>query len=148
MKKNMGIVALLAGLFLYIPSVLAQNKYEFAFGNYVVYYNTFPSTFLDKNIAKNAGLTRSESRGIITIVIRQLQKDGSDKPIKAASVSGTATNLMSQVSNLKLKEIRDGDVIYYIGDFPIFKEDQLSFHISITPAGETQSQDFKFERQF
>ncbi len=148
MKKSMGIVALLAGLLLYIPSALAQNKYEFTFGNYVVYYNTFPSTFLDKNIAKNAGLTRSKSRGTITIVIRQLQKDGTDKPVKADSVSGTATNLMSQTSNLKLKEIRDGDVIYYIGEFPIFNEDQISFHISITPVGESQSQDFKFERQF
>ena len=147
MNKRIGIVALLAGFLLYVPAVLAQNKYEFTFGNYVVYYNTFPSTFLDNGIAKSAGIKRSRGRGVITVVVRQHQKEGADKPVKA-TVSGSAANLIGQVNKLKMKEIRSGDAIYYVAEYPIFNNEQITFNLSVMPEGETLSQDFNFTRDF
>jgi len=147
MKRVVGIGALLACLLLYFSAASAQNEYELTFGNYVVNYNTFPSTFLDKSIAKAAGVKRSDFQAVITIAVRQHVAGANDKPVKAV-VSGNATNLIGQIRKLKLSEVKDGSAIYYIGDFTFVRGEQMTFNMTVTPEGEKEKQEFKFTRQF
>ncbi|HEY0720819.1 MAG TPA: DUF4426 domain-containing protein, partial [Gammaproteobacteria bacterium] len=111
---------------------LAQNEYEISFGDYTVNYNTFPSTFLDPTIAKSVGINRSDNRGVITIVIRHGSAINGKKAVKA-TVSGMATNLIGQLRKLKFTEVREGEALYYIGDFALVKDENLTFDITVIP---------------
>ncbi len=126
---------------------LAQNEYEVSFGSYTVNYNTFPSTFLEPAISKAAGIKRSENHGVITIAVRHRSATSGEKAVKAV-VSGMATNLIGQIRKLNLTEVREGEAIYYVGDFAVVKNESLTFNISLLPEGETQRHEFKFTRQF
>ena len=147
MRRTIGIATVLAGLLLYIPFALAQNEYEITFGNYIVNYNTFPSTFLDANIAKAVGVKRSDSRGAMTISVRHKTEGIEVKPAKA-TITATATNLIGQIRKIDFKEVKEGGALYYIGDFATAKDENLTFTITLVPEGETQRHEFKFSRQF
>lgn len=127
--------------------LLAQNEYEVSFADYTVNYNTFPSTFLEPAVAKAAGIKRSENHGVITIAVRHRAETVGRKAVKAA-VSGMATNLIGQLRKLNFTEIREGEALYYIGDFVFVSNESLTFNISLTPEGATQPHEFKFTRQF
>lgn len=147
MKRILGIGAVIAGVLLFVSVAVAQNEQEMAFGAYVVNYNTFPSTFLDRNIAKAARVKRSESHGVITLAVRKRIEGRSDKPVKS-SVTATATNLIGQISKVKLSEIVEGGAIYYIGDFMITPDETISFTVNVQPEGDELKQEFKFARRF
>lgn len=127
--------------------LLAQNEYEVSFADYTVNYNTFPSTFLEPSVAKAAGIKRSENHGVITIAVRYRAETGGGKAVKAA-VSGMATNLIGQLRKLSFTEVREGEALYYVGDFVFVSNESLTFNISLTPEGATQPHTFKFTRQF
>jgi len=146
MKRILGLCVVLAGLF-NIPAVTAQNAQEVTFGGYIVNYNTFPSTFLDQNIAKAAGIKRSDTQAVITIAIRKHMPGASDKAVKAV-VAGTATNLIGQIRKLNLSEVKEGSAIYYIGDFTFVSGEQMTFNMSVIPEGEKVKQEFQFMRQY
>lgn len=147
MRRTIGVGALLAGLLLHIPFALAQNEYEISFGDYMVNYNTFPSTFLEPEIAKAVGVKRADSRGAMTIAIRRKTEGIEVLSVKAA-VTATATNLIGQIRKLEFKEVKEGNVLYYIGDFAIARNELLTFTITLVPEGEKQRHEFKFSRQF
>ena len=147
MRRVIGIGAVLAGLLFYIPFAMAQNEYEIAFGNYIVNYNTFPSTFLDPAVAKAVGVKRSDSRGAMTISVRH-KTQGIEVKSASATITATATNLIGQIRKLDFKEVKEGGALYYIGDFPIVRDEALTFTITLIPEGETQLHEFKFSRQF
>ena len=147
MRRAIGIFALLAGFLLSIPFALAQNEYEVSFGNYTVNYNSFPSTVLDANVAKAVGVKRSDSRGVMTIAIRYKAEGQVAKPVKA-DITATATNLIGQLRKLDFKEVKEDGVFYYIGDFPVARNETLTFDVSLIPDGETQRHEFKFTRKF
>lgn len=146
MKRIAPISILVAGLLLCVQAV-AQNEYEVSFGNYTVNYNTFPSTFIEPAISKAVGIKRSDNHGVITIAVRQ-RTTGSDIKAVKATVSGMASNLVGQLRKLKFTEVKDGAVLYYIGDFPVVSNEQLTFTITLLPEGEAQPHEFKFTRQF
>lgn len=147
MRRTITLGAVFVSLLLYIPFALAQNEYEISFGNYIVNYNTFPSTVLEPDIAKAVGIKRSDSRGAMTISVRHKTEGIEIKPAKAA-ITATATNLIGQIRKLEFKEVKEGNAFYYIGDFSIARNEALTFTITLLPEGEAQRHEFKFTRQF
>ena len=147
MKTITQLLFALGAFFLINPVTLAQNEYEVSFANYTVHYNTFPSEFLEPHISKAVGIKRSASHGVITIAVKQRVTNGTGKPV-SADISGTASNLIGQIRKLKLKEVKDGEAVYYVGDFPVARNETLTFNLSVLPTGDTQRQDFKFIRRF
>ena len=64
------------------------------------------------------------------------------------SVAAQASNLTGQLKNLTLREIREGDAIYYIGTVPVAHGETLIFNVDVTPINETSRFSIRFSRQF
>ena len=65
-------------------------------------------------------------------------------------ITAQTTSLASQIKDLTLREIveGDGEAIYYVGDTPVAKDESLVFDVQVTPEGETQSHRLRFTRHF
>jgi hypothetical protein len=117
------------------------------FGEYQVHYNAFTSNVLQPAIAKSYGITRSKNRGVLTVSVLQDVMGTPGKPI-SAGIEGTATNLNGQLKALAIREIREGNAIYYIGEFPVTNQETLDFNLAVELPGQEAPVTVRFRKQF
>lgn len=142
-------IGLLAGATLLMLLLPARGRAEQVqrFDDYQVHYNALSSDMLPAEVAAQYKFSRSSKQGLINIAVQKL--DGAQAPVAiAASIRGTAANLAGQRSELALREIREADAIYYLGEFPVRGSDTLNFDLTITPAGSTRSYTLKFSKNY
>ncbi|MFT6140753.1 MAG: hypothetical protein ACJAXN_001970 [Psychromonas sp.] len=131
----------IAALFCFIqPSVAEQFQ---NFDNLEVHYIALPSTFLQPKIAKKYNIKRSQYNGLINISV--LDKRNNAKAV-SAELSGSGKNLLGQNEALKFQEIKEGDSIYYIADYPFINEEIVNFNIVIKTSKKTNV--LKFQHKF
>ena len=65
-----------------------------------------------------------------------------------AAVTVKTVNLTGQLKNVTMRQIDEGDAIYYIGVTPVANRETLVFDISITPDGVDSASEVRFKRQF
>jgi hypothetical protein len=109
------------------------------FGDVIVHYNTFNSTFLTPDIAKSAELIRSKNQGVINISVI---KDG--KPLMA-QVSGTVKDLTSQSVPLNFKQVTEQGAIYYIAQYPVPQQETRTFDIKVQTGDKINTINFNQE---
>ncbi|HTN30737.1 MAG TPA: DUF4426 domain-containing protein [Pseudomonas sp.] len=117
---------------------LAERKYSF--DELDVHYSAFNSSFLQPEIAAASGLTRAGNQGVLNISVLK-----AGKPI-TATVSGQVRNLLGQINNLSFRQVREGEAVYYLAQFPI-GEETLSFTINVQSAGGPRNS-FTFNQEF
>lgn len=112
--------------------------------DYVIHYNTLNTDVLNPDVAREYGIQRSKSRAMLNISV--INKNNNQAvPAKVTATSGMLTG---HKQNLSVREIREGDAIYYISDFPVAHRDTLQFDIRVKPQGSEQSYTIEFEKQF
>ncbi len=116
-----------------IGVVHAENST--AVGGYVIHHNTLTTDNLSPQIASAYGIQRSPERAMLNVSVIRGERGKVGTPV-AAHVVATARNLIGQTRRIPLREIRDGDAIYYIGDFPVANKEKLDFFLEVTPQGE------------
>lgn len=136
----------LASVFLIGTPTIAHAENMVEFGNYVIHYNALPTDILLPEIARAYKIKRSNTRGMLNIVV-QTKTDKGTKGI-TAKVTGTGSNLNSQLKHLSFRELKDGDVIYYITDFRVTNKELITFKIKIQPTGSKRAYDIKFRKEF
>ncbi|GIC76361.1 DUF4426 domain-containing protein [Moritella sp. F3] len=111
-------------------------------GDWDVHYIAFPSTFLTADVASEYDIDRSKYLGIINISV--LDSDS----LKAQSVKMTVTarNLLGNIRELDVREIREQDAIYYIAEVPHRNEE--TYRIKVTLSSGNQTQELKFQQGF
>lgn len=115
---------------------LETNK---TFGNYVVFYNAFPSVTLLPAVAADYKIERGSDIAFINIAVRHLaikseainSANGSDIA-QAATISGTYSDLM-QNRALEFREIREHNAIYYIAQVHYNNRETLRFDVQLQP---------------
>lgn len=117
-------------LLLALPA-LAQNSTRA--GDLVVHYNALPTTQLTPEIARQNAITRSANRALVNISIRR-GRTGADQAV-AGQVRLSATNLAGQRVDLRAREVREGDAIYYLAEARIAGHDTLTFDVEVTVEG-------------
>ena len=117
------------------------------FGNYVLYFNAIRTDALTPQIAKNYNIARSANRALVNISIVKKAEGTPGVPVPG-SVTVQAVNLTGQFKDLSVREVRDGDAIYYIGDVAVANEETLVFTVDATPTNETSPLSVRFQRQF
>ncbi len=128
-------------LLLSLPlSGYAENVTKF--GDYVIHHTALPTDVLLPKVAKAYKIKRSKNRGMLNIVVQHNGKG------VAAKVTGTGTNLNSQLKHLQFREIKEGDVIYYISSFRVTNKEVITFKIKVQPAGSGKSHTVKFKKEF
>ena len=144
-KKN--IILFLFSLMLALSGVAsAENSQDF--GDYVVHFNALNTSHLPPGATREYGIKRSKNRGMINVAILHKIMGTAGKPV-AADVTAMATNLTGQRRDIKMREVKEGTAIYYIGDFPITHEEVLRFVVTIKkPDGQGDTYEVKFKQQF
>ena len=66
----------------------------------------------------------------------------------AGTVTVQAVNLNGQFKDLTVREVREGDAVYYIGDVAVTSDETLVFTVDATPENGGTPLSVKFQRQF
>ncbi|TCV88187.1 DUF4426 domain-containing protein [Sulfurirhabdus autotrophica] len=142
MKKRLALLALA-----FIASGSAFAERSQTFGDIEVHYNAISTDDLTPDVAKSYKLDRSKNRGLLTIAVLKKNKLGVGQPIKA-EITASATNMSAQLSSLTLREVQEGNAIYYLGDFRVSPPDTMTFAIKVIPQGESKAHDVDFKQQY
>lgn len=108
---------------------VAQAEQKQTVGQFDIHYMALGSTFLTPSIAKSYGIERSRYTGIINIAVLDTSEEGN--PAVPVEISGLANNLIDARMQLKFREIREGDAIYYIAEVPYRDDQEINFQILI-----------------
>jgi len=133
-----------AGRSIQVEAVDVTSK---AFGDYVLHFNALSTDQLPPEVARAYNIVRSKNRAMLTVSIIKNVENAPDVS-QAGTVSATAANLTGQIKNLTLREIREDDAIYYIGDVAVANSETLVFKIDAVPENQTDRLSVRFSRQF
>lgn len=138
---------LLLLLSLLIPAMNAQADKMISDDRYEIHYNAFYSTFLLPEVAQRHNLTRSNVRAMLNVTVLEKQPDGTTRVV-AADVNGQVSNLLQQQQTLNFVVIEEADALYYIGDFRITNDEQLTINLTVRPEGAPSTYRIRFEQTF
>lgn len=127
------------------PFQAAASDKRQVFGDYVVHYNALLTDMLQPEVARANNITRSRNRGMLNVAVLR----NGDNPMGTAvpaRVSGQAVNLSGQLRTLRLREVREGDAVYYIAVFPVAGEETLDFTLDIVPENGGQPMNVRFRQ--
>jgi hypothetical protein len=117
-----------------VPAV-AQAEQAEKFGNVEVHYNAMLTSDLLPDVARVYNIDRSNTRGLVTISVLRKNAMGVGVPIPA-KLSAYTVNLNSQLSNIDMREIKEGAAIYYLGEFRVIPPDTLKFNVTVEASGD------------
>lgn len=143
--KSVLIGLMLLGL---LPSLSAQSDQAREFDGYIVHYNAVTTDFLRPEVAQAHGIVRSRNRVLLNVSIQAKTVGAAAGRALRATVSARATNLNGQLKTIAMREVRDGDAIYYLGEIPVADKEVLDFTAKVTPEGETRAYTIEFRKQF
>ena len=143
-RRKLSLFASLALALLLPLAALAENSVRS--GELVVHYNAVPTTRLTAEVARQYGITRSANRALVNISIRR-GTPGADQAV-AAEVSVAATNLSGQRSNLRVREVREGEAIYYLAEARVSGHETLSFEVEVKAEGAAAPIKASFRQEF
>ncbi len=132
-------------LFCLCPLVQAQQAQDF--GGFTVHYSAVSTDMLAAEVVRGYGITRSRSRALLNIAVLRKTEDGLGTPI-TAEVSATATNLNGQLTSVRMREVREQDAVYYLGELRVSHEETFDFEVSVKPEGEERPRSLRFRQQF
>lgn len=132
---------------LMVSGGLAQASPPEVFGDYTVYHNAFNTNTLQPEIAEVYNIVRSKNRGMLTISVNKKSIAPAGKPVHA-KILISASNLTGQLRQLDVREVDEGDFVYYLSEFHVAHEEVLDFNLLITPEGESFAHPVKFRQKF
>ncbi len=118
-----------------------------SFGDYTVHFSAFTTDILSSEVAKLYRIPRSKNRALLNISVLKKVMNTLGTPVKA-NIHATATNLSSQLRELKMRELNEDGATYYIAETTVNNEETLKYTLTITPVGETETYTFSFHQQF
>lgn len=125
---------------------LAHAEQAEKFGNVEVHYNAMLSTDLLPDVAKAYKIDRSPTRGIVTVSVLRKNAMGVAQPIPA-TLTAYMVNLSNQLGNIDMREIREGNAIYYLGEFRVTPPNTLKFTVTVEVVGDPR-REVHFSQRF
>ena len=144
MNKLVKPLLLISSLLLSFPAA-AENSTTIP--GYVIHHNALSTEMLTPEVAKAYGIKRSKQRGLLNIAVIKDVPGTQGQPV-TAEISVRATNLIGQAKAIQLREVREGEAIYYIGDFPIANREKITFRLKVKPTGSTREYSAELTQEF
>jgi hypothetical protein len=126
------------------PAVQAEQAQKF--GNLEVHYNAMLSTELLPDVAKAYKIDRSPTRGILTVSVLRKNAMGVAQPV-SAKLTAFMVNLSNQLGDISMREIKEGNAIYYLGEFRVVPPNTLKFTVTVDANGDPQ-REVSFSQKF
>ncbi len=142
-SNKRGLSPLLLCAVLLAPAAFAEEQ---TFGDYTVYYQAVNSTFLTPEIAEQYDIVRSERRAFLNIAVVRNEDGGKTTPV-TATLNGIKHNLLQQSQPIEFKVVREGEAIYYIGQFDFSNAEILRFTLEVAPEGQEPSHPIEWSTQ-
>ena len=127
-----------------VPEAQPAGASDADIGDHIVHFSAQSTDQLPTDIARAYNIVRSKNRAMLNVSVLR-EADG--VPVEAA-VTVKTVNLTGQLKNVTMRQINEGDAIYYIGEVGIENRETLVFDISVAPEGATKASDLRFKRQF
>ena len=127
------------------PTATAEQFQDF--GDYVVHYNAVTTDFLTPQVARAYGIRRSRSRALLTVSVMRRGLAGATMPV-AAQVQAQAVNLSGQLRRIQLREVREENAIYHLGEFRLSGSETLDFTVEVRPEGADRPLIVRFRQRF
>ncbi|MEO8001082.1 MAG: DUF4426 domain-containing protein [Arenimonas sp.] len=125
----MKILAKFPGI-IFLLLMLASNLVCAQFmksGDIRIYANAMLSSQLTAEVAKQYGITRSASRALVHVVVRE-GMPGKDKTLPA-TITAVAIRKNGERSNINMQITKEGEDVYYLGELNISKNEAVNFEI-------------------
>ncbi len=127
-----------------VPAAQPAGATNADIGDHVVHFSAQSTDQLPPEVARAYNIVRSKNRAMLNVSVLQ----ESDRSAVVADVSVKTVNLTGQLKSVTMRQINEGDAIYYIGEVAIANRETLVFDISVTPEGSDRASDVRFKRQF
>ncbi len=127
-----------------VPEAQAAGATNVDIGDHVVHFSAQSTDQLPPEVARAYSIVRSKNRAMLNVSVLQ----ESDMSAVVADVSVKTVNLTGQLKSVTMRQIDEGDAIYYIGEVAIANRETLVFDISVRAEGSEQTSDVRFKRQF
>ncbi len=134
-------------LLLSVIGLSAWAENSTAIPGYTIHHNAIPTATLDPAIAKQYGIQRSKYRGMLNVSIIKEKTGTTGKSIPAV-VLVKATNIRGQMISIPMRQVVEGDAIYYIGEYRIANQETLNFELQVQPQGTSRFYNAKLSQQF
>ena len=131
MKKNWLTIVALVCLLLGQVAV-AENSTRT--GGYTIHHNAVTTDGLPSQVATAYRIQRSKNRALLNVSIIKDQPGSLGTPVRA-DIRAASRNLFGQLRQIEMREVIDGDAIYYLADFPVAHREILTFDLEIMPEG-------------
>lgn len=145
MKSCLRSFAVLLLAALACPAALAERTRDL--GGFVVHYAAMPTNALDAHVASAYSIERAAGIGMLNVAVAKKQPGDKTVPV-TATITADVSDHMGNINMLSMREIRDGDAVYYVGEFQIRSREPLHFHITVSPDGSGPPYVLQFEKQF
>lgn len=127
-----------------IPEAQPAEATSADIGDHVVHFSAQSTDALPTEIADAYDIVRSKNRAMVMVSV--IAKADSNPTL--ASVAVKAVNLTGQLKNITMRQVDDGDAVYYIGEVAIANRETLVFDMTVTPEGASAASEIRFKRQF
>ncbi len=127
-----------------VPQAQPAESTSSDIGDHVVHFSAQSTDQLPPDIARVYNIVRSKNRAMLNVSVLE---EATGTPV-TATVSVKTQNLTGQLKNVTMREIREQEAIYYIGETPVANRETLIFDISVTPEGKSTPANVRFKRQF
>ncbi len=96
-------------------------------GDIRVYANAMVSSQLNADVARQYGITRSGSRALLHVVVRE-GTPGKDKTLPA-TITAIAIRKNGERNTINMQLTKEGEDVYYLGELNISKNEAVNFEI-------------------
>jgi hypothetical protein len=142
-KMMIGLVSL--ALAAWVMTATADNSTKV--DGYTIHHNAITTDMLTPEISRAYRIPRSRNRGMLNVSVIRDAEGTTGTPV-AAQVQAYSTNFLGQRRPIGMREIREGDAIYYIGDFLVQHGELLNFTIEVRPEGDSQVYATRMSQEF
>jgi hypothetical protein len=127
-----------------VPTAEPAGASNIDIGDHIVHFSAQSTDQLPPDIARAYNIVRSKNRVMLNVSVLK----ESDSSAVTAKVSVKTQNLTGQLKNVTMREVREQEAIYYIGETAVANQETLIFDIGVTPEGKSTPSDVRFKRQF
>lgn len=127
-----------------VPEAQPAGATHVDIGNHTVHFSAQSTDQLPPEVAAAYNIVRSKNRAMLNVSVIE---NGTGTPV-TAQVAVKTVNLTGQLKNVVMREIREQEAIYYIGETAVANRETLNFDISVIPSGESDPAAVRFQRQF
>ena len=100
-----------------------------------------PSTELTPDAAKDYNITPAPGRGLLTITLIKKGRNGKAESVPGQVYAGAVTQ-DNKLLTIPIREIRQADGVYYLGEYRVSAPDTLRFLVNANVLGKPMKAEF------